>query len=725
MSVKSPGGGAGGGSGGTPAFSAITSGTNTTAAMVVGTGASLAATGTGTITATNGVPAGGTAGQYLAKNSSTDFDDGWYGPPLTAVSSPQIAVDTTDYGAGNVGFNLVNPQPTEITITPTQASNTEADGLILADTTAATASNQQYSPSVRFTGQGWSTTGPASIPLDWRITLVPLQAAAATSNLVFETQQNGGGFGTRVTFANSSATFTGMTVSAAGLVPTSASSLGVGITLPATNSLGFWSGSALRGEWDANGNFTGTIGSHATTDTNGFIYVGAVAGVPTGVPAALTGNYANNVPLVYDSTDNKLYAYDGGWQDVAATDINLLQVKPTATVATTAALPTNTYNNGASGVGATLTAIVVGTLTIDGHVVALGDLVLVKNEVASANNGLYVATVAGAAGAAYILTRQSDMNQAAEFSGAIVPVSNVGTANANSLWLANPSGTVTVGTTVIPFTQLNGATDLTQGTGITISGNTISITTNGVTNALLAQMATNTIKGNNTGGTANAADLTVAQIQALLTPTSGVWSARGSGSYTGQLYRATDIGPANVGTTFVWDNTASVWKLTAPAHIVFNTTLSTAAALNTSEQIVMQNTIPAGLLSAGRLFVIRVVWARDGLTDATTITLRMGSAGTTSDTQLFTFATFLTGGSTRQGASETWLYPTTTTNLVLAESVSSQSFSSNNSSSASATPVNYTVADYTANALIISADTTQAGSTNHGQVARMFVELYP
>jgi hypothetical protein len=42
--------GAGGGGG---AFSAITSGTNTTAAMVVGTGASLSVTGTGTISATN------------------------------------------------------------------------------------------------------------------------------------------------------------------------------------------------------------------------------------------------------------------------------------------------------------------------------------------------------------------------------------------------------------------------------------------------------------------------------------------------------------------------------------------------------------------------------------------------------------------------------------------------------------------------------------------------
>lgn len=45
---------------------------------------------------------------------------------------------------------------------------------------------------------------------------------------------------------------------------------------------------------------------------------------------------------------------------------------------------------------------------------------------------------------------------------------------------------------------------------------TVGVAANGITNAKLAQMPTLTLKGNNTGGTANAIDLTVAQASAML-----------------------------------------------------------------------------------------------------------------------------------------------------------------------------------------------------------------
>lgn len=50
----------------------------------------------------------------------------------------------------------------------------------------------------------------------------------------------------------------------------------------------------------------------ATNATDGFLYVPSCAGTPTGTPTAFTGR----VPIVVDSTNNKLYFYSGAaWRD--------------------------------------------------------------------------------------------------------------------------------------------------------------------------------------------------------------------------------------------------------------------------------------------------------------------------------------------------------------------------------------------------------------------------
>lgn len=71
-------------------------------------------------------------------------------------------------------------------------------------------------------------------------------------------------------------------------------------------------GAAMTQRWEitANGNVvTGTqAGALATTATDGFLYIPTCAGVPTGVPTAYTGT----VPMVYDTTNFRLYVYAGG-----------------------------------------------------------------------------------------------------------------------------------------------------------------------------------------------------------------------------------------------------------------------------------------------------------------------------------------------------------------------------------------------------------------------------
>ena len=52
--------------------------------------------------------------------------------------------------------------------------------------------------------------------------------------------------------------------------------------------------------------------SPATGMTDGFIYVPSAAGAPTGTPTAITGHLA----LYYDSTNNKIYVYNGAWKSI-------------------------------------------------------------------------------------------------------------------------------------------------------------------------------------------------------------------------------------------------------------------------------------------------------------------------------------------------------------------------------------------------------------------------
>jgi hypothetical protein len=73
---------------------------------------------------------------------------------------------------------------------------TSTDGHVLANTTAAAAGAQQFSPRIHFTGQGWKTNATAaSQTVDWILENQPIQGAAnPTTNLVASYQVNGGGY---------------------------------------------------------------------------------------------------------------------------------------------------------------------------------------------------------------------------------------------------------------------------------------------------------------------------------------------------------------------------------------------------------------------------------------------------------------------------------------------------------------------------------------------------
>lgn len=153
-----------------------------------------------------------------------------------------------------------------------------------------------------------------------------------------------------------------------------------------------------------------------------------------------------------------------------------LSPKDSVRAATTAALPSNIYVNGVAGVGATLTGVATGVLTVDGYTVALNDRVLVKDESNQTHDGLFFCSIPGAIGVAYVLTRTLDADTSDELTGAYVLVENTSTTLGSTGWV-NTNSSIVFGTTNITFSQFSGTGDIIFNAPLSKSGNTVSLAT--------------------------------------------------------------------------------------------------------------------------------------------------------------------------------------------------------------------------------------------------------
>lgn len=188
------------------------------------------------------------------------------------------------------------------------------------------------------------------------------------------------------------------------------------------------------------------LGTMAIQDANNVNITGGFAGLGAGTIATSPTN-----PL--DIT-NKLYV------DTVAAGFTFIAP---CVVATTAALNT-TYNNGASGVGATLTSNVNGVLTLDGISPSLAQRVLVHNQSTTFENGIYTVTDTGSAGTPFILTRATDYDTPAKIQAGSIVFILTGTTFANTSFVET-SPVVTVGSSPIIFVQFSQTYPLSMGNG--------------------------------------------------------------------------------------------------------------------------------------------------------------------------------------------------------------------------------------------------------------------
>jgi phage-related tail fiber protein len=148
-------------------------------------------------------------------------------------------------------------------------------------------------------------------------------------------------------------------------------------------------------------------------------------------------------------------------------------------------------------VRATTTANITlsGTQTIDGVALIAGDRVLVKDQTTSNQNGIYFV-----AAGSWSRASDADNSPAGEVSAGMYAFIEEGTTYASSGWVLATANPITLGTTALTFQQFNGLGQLTAGTGLTKSGNTLSITASGVTAGTYSSMTVD-VTGRVTAGT--------------------------------------------------------------------------------------------------------------------------------------------------------------------------------------------------------------------------------
>ena len=152
-----------------------------------------------------------------------------------------------------------------------------------------------------------------------------------------------------------------------------------------------------------------------------------------------------------------------------------LDLKCSSHAATTANLSAD-YNNGSSGVGATLTNnSTQAALSIDGQTMVADERALIKDQSSGAQNGIYTVSTVGDASTNWVLTRATDFDTSTEITSGAFTFVETGSSYADSGWVMTTDGSVTVGTTSLSWTQFSGAGQITAGTGMTKSGNTLNV----------------------------------------------------------------------------------------------------------------------------------------------------------------------------------------------------------------------------------------------------------
>jgi hypothetical protein len=346
-------------------------------------------------------------------------------------------------------------------------------------TVTATASNA-LTIGTGLSGTSYNGSAPITIAIDSTV-------ATLTGTQTLTNKTISGASNTLSNIGNASLTNSAITINGSSV------SLGASVTVTATASNALTIGTGLTGT-SYNGSSAVTVAIDSTVATltgtqtlTNKTLTSPTINTPTIATPTLTGGTINNTVIggstpaagtftaVAMTTGTITTAPTGGtdivnkdYADSIAAGLNYHQP---VNYATTTTLPTYVYNNGASGVGATITAVANGALSLGGGSPTATQRVLIKNEV-SANapyNGVYVVTQAGTTLLPFILTRATDYDTSGSGTNEIDQgdyVLVISGTLASTAWVQQTPLPITVGTTALTFIQFNAPITYSAGTGL-------------------------------------------------------------------------------------------------------------------------------------------------------------------------------------------------------------------------------------------------------------------
>lgn len=207
-----------------------------------------------------------------------------------------------------------------------------------------------------------------------------------------------------------------------------------------------------------------------TVDTKGRVTAGSAL-ADTDIPTLTASKISNFMTTVYTARLDQLAAPTAS---VSMNNQKLINVADP--VADTDAANKRYVDSARAGLDAKDSCRVATTAnitlsapqTIDGISVIAGDRVLVKDQTATQDNGIYVVQAAA-------WTRATDADESAEVTSGMFTFIEEGTANADTGWVLSTNGTITVGTTGLSFVKFSSAAAINAGDGLVQSGQDFNV----------------------------------------------------------------------------------------------------------------------------------------------------------------------------------------------------------------------------------------------------------